>query len=188
MNPRILHRLETHTAWLAALLSLPLLFAVPRAEAALQHQQAAPAKQSSAPRHAVTASLRFSTYLGGADSETGNAVAIDDAGNVYVAGHTASSDFPTTGAAARHQGGLLLNLDVYVAKFTPDGALVYATYLGGRGDETATALAVDAQGRVFVAGGTTSDDFPTTAGALHAYRGGSRLYADGCAPGTVRTR
>jgi len=179
MNPRPPYRREARTALLATLVSLPLLLTAPPAEAALQHRQSAPAKQGNEPRHAAMASLRFSTYLGGSDIETGNTLALDREGNLYVAGHTASPDFPSTQAAARHQGGTLLNLDVYVAKFTRDGVLVYATYLGGRGDETASALAVDEQGRVLVAGGTTSNDFPTTTGALHGYRSGTRLYTDG---------
>lgn len=138
----------------------------------------AAAQNAAAPAATMTA-LRFSTYLGGSSIETGHATVIDDEGNVYVAGHTASDDFPNTNAAATHRIGGTLNLDVYVAKFNPDGALVFATYLGGRGDETATAIAVDHQGRVYVAGGTTSSDFPVTAGNLHTYGGGTRLGSDG---------
>jgi hypothetical protein len=124
------------------------------------------------------ASLRFSTYLGGRSDDAGMTVAMDADGNVYVAGHTASADFPTTNTARPFRSGLV-GLDVYVAKLSPDGALVYATYLGGTGDETATALAVDTQGRVYLAGGTTSSDFPTTAGALNGFRGGGLLQSDG---------
>ena len=134
--------------------------------------------------------MRFSTYLGGRDGDAGSAIALDADGYVYVAGQTTSDDFPTHRSIQPYRGSLFLGADLYLAKLTPGGdSLVYATYLGGGGDEFVTALAVDDAGRIYVAGGTTSADFPT-AGAVHEYRGGrlfqsdayiARLTADGTA-------
>lgn len=118
--------------------------------------------------------LVYATYLGGAGLETPQTVAIDADGNAYVTGVTGSPDFPTTvGSAQPEWGG---NADAFVAKLAPDGAsLVWATYLGGSGDEpppAAPGLFVDPARRVFVAGTTSSDDFPTTADAVQAARAG----------------
>src|SRR6202011_183763 len=100
----------------------------------------------------------FSTYLGGSDVDAGNAVAVDSAGSIYVAGDTASANFPTVSAyKIASQGGQ----DVFVTKFTPAGtAIAYSTYLGGNSTDHAAAIAVNAAGNAFVTGGTTSANFP----------------------------
>lgn len=122
--------------------------------------------------------LRFSTYLGGSDTDTGSALAMDAAGYIYIAGQTASRDFPTRNAIMGYQGGRLTDTDVFIAKLSPAGdSLIYATYLGGSGDELLTALVLDAAGRVLLAGSTTSDDFPTHQ-PLQPYRGGAVLQSD----------
>ena len=105
--------------------------------------------------------LAFSTYLGGNDGDTANAVAVDAAGNVYVAGSATSTDFPTASAfqAARGSG---IDSDAFVSKFDTTGRnLLYSTYLGGTGLDAAFALAVDGAGSAYVTGSTTSSDFPT---------------------------
>jgi Beta-propeller repeat len=111
------------------------------------------------------AGMRYTTYLGGSGSETGNAIAVDRGGNACVAGWTRSVDFPTTtGAYDRAHNG---DWDVFVAKLDARGAgLQYATYLGGRDQETVTALAVDGEGSAYVSGVTHSLDFPTTTAAF----------------------
>jgi hypothetical protein len=70
--------------------------------------------------------------------------------------------------------------DAFVSKFTPDGTdLIYSTYLGASHDDYGLGLAVDASGAVYVAGVTTSPDFPTTPGAYDTtYNGGSDVYGD----------
>jgi len=81
---------------------------------------------------------------------------------VYVTGWARSADFPGLGAAPGVQRGK----EAVVFKLAPDGReLVFATYLGGRGEDEGTAIAVDREGQVIVAGNTASDDFPTTEGA-----------------------
>jgi uncharacterized protein (TIGR03437 family) len=122
--------------------------------------------------------LVFSTYLGGSDDDRAFAVAVDMGGNIYVAGNTASANFPVTGDAFQpHLGGVgtvdLTNLlpggfvkapvgfgDAFYARFTPSGSLAYATYLGGSDDDVASGLAVDVNGDVFLSGNTVSANFP----------------------------
>jgi hypothetical protein len=109
--------------------------------------------------------LLASTFLGGSFSDEAKAIAIDSSGNVYVAGRTASYDFPTTPGAydRRHNGGFD---DAFISKFDANLTnLLASTYLGGSKDDRAYALAIDRSGNVYVVGETASDDFPTTPGA-----------------------
>jgi uncharacterized repeat protein (TIGR03803 family) len=106
--------------------------------------------------------LAYSTYLGGSDGDQGEGIAVDASGNVYVTGSTGSSNFPTTpGAFETTCGG-----GAFVTKFSAGSALVYSTYLCGGYGAFGSALAVDVSGNAYVAGGTTSPDFPTTPGAF----------------------
>jgi len=116
--------------------------------------------------------LSYSSYLGGSGADSANALATDAAGNIYVAGSTASANFPATSGAARtvFAGGT----DVFVAKFDPTGnTRIWATFLGGALADTGAGVAIDGSGSVYVTGETTSVDFPATAGTLRAtYAGG----------------
>jgi hypothetical protein len=117
--------------------------------------------------------LVFATYVGGSAAEAGLAIAVDDAGNAYVSGGTASSDFPTTAGAfdTTHNG----NEDVWVAKLNADGsALMYSTFLGGSqiAGDFGAAIAIDSAGSAYVSGGSGSPDFPTTEGAFDAIHNG----------------
>ncbi|MCC6540551.1 MAG: SBBP repeat-containing protein [Bryobacterales bacterium] len=125
-------------------------------------------------------SLGYATYLGGRGDEIGGAIAVDAQGNVYVAGATTSTDFPTTAQAVsttyRGTGGntIFPGGDAFVAKLNPAGtALVWSTLLGGARDDWATSLVVDASGQVWVAGATMSTDFPVTQDALQRNYGGT---------------
>jgi hypothetical protein len=102
--------------------------------------------------------LLYSTYLGGSSFDKATAVAVDPSGNVYVAGFTASPDFPSKDAVQSTTGG---STDAFVAKLSPDGQeLLYATYLGGSSEDAAYGIAVDANGSAYVTGSTESSDFP----------------------------
>ncbi len=104
--------------------------------------------------------LTYSTYLGGNGEDRGTFIAVDARGSAYVAGVTASTDFDTV---APIQGDLPGD-DAFVFKLTPPGtALDFSTYLGGNDDEQARGIAVDSIGNMYIAGGTSSTDFPTAA-------------------------
>jgi uncharacterized protein (TIGR03437 family) len=143
--------------------------------------------------------LVYGTYLGGLSRDLGNGVAVDGSGSAYLVGATVSADFPVTANAlqVKHAGTPNSGLtgltgpdvwDVFVAKFSTDGSrLMYSTFLGGAGIDQGFAIAVDRSGNAVVAGSTTSQNFPLTAGAFQKTppkalgQGGfvSKLNADG---------
>ena len=139
--------------------------------------------------------LVYSTYLGGSGvtsgvsgvslssavlpGDYGNAIALDGAGDAFVAGGTWSADFPVTSGA--FQTTLQGPSNAFITELNPAGSKqIYSTYLGGSGQklfiptipqdivsgDAATAVAVDSNGFVYVAGNTTSSNFPVTAGVL----------------------
>jgi hypothetical protein len=117
----------------------------------------------------------YSTFVGGASGESISGIAVDASGAVYVTGYTISTDYPVTaGAFDTTFNGATSNYDAFATKLNAAGsALVYSTFLGGAGDDTANAVALDASGAVYVTGSTSSSDFPTTAGAFDtSYNGG----------------
>ena len=109
--------------------------------------------------------LTYSTYLGGSGAELGRGVAVDSAKNAYIIGQTASGNFPVTAGVIQNSnaGG---DADVFVAKFDPNGSLLFATYFGGSGQDRGFAIAVDSAA-VYITGDTDSPsaDFPVSAGA-----------------------
>jgi hypothetical protein len=105
-----------------------------------------------------------STYLGGSDWDYIKAITIDDSGNIYVAGGTNSTDFPITGKG--YQTAKRGYEEAFVSKFNPSGkTLLYSTFIGGSDNESASALAVDADGNAYITGETFSADFPVILGA-----------------------
>ncbi|MCP4215555.1 MAG: hypothetical protein GY765_12955 [bacterium] len=117
-----------------------------------------------------TASLLYSTCLGGDAYDTGEGIVIDPSGNAYVTGSTASVGFPTLNQYQTYQG----SGDAFVTKLDPTksgaASLLYSTYLGGEGWESAKCIAIDAGGNVYLSGETRSTDFPTLNG-YQAYGG-----------------
>ena len=120
----------------------------------------------------IDPAISYSTYFGGTRADNGVALAVDSAGSMYVAGFTASTNLPTSGSIQNFGG----NVDAFVFKFNSTGTtLVYATFIGGSGDDRATSLGVDASGAAYVCGGTYSTNFPTAnATPIQAARGGNR--------------
>jgi hypothetical protein len=115
--------------------------------------------------------LSYSTFLGGSGLEEGYSIAVDSAGDAYVAGYTSSSDFPTTAGAldTTHNGAD----DVFVTKLSPSGSsLVYSTLMGGSNSEYANDVAIDGSGAAYLTGYAISSNFPTTAGAFDTTFGG----------------
>lgn len=125
------------------------------------------------------ASVSYSTYLGGSgtatDPDQGLDIAVDDAGNAYVVGTTASDDFPTMfPVQATYQDG---GSDAFIAKINTSGSgLVFSTYLGGSGIDQAYGVDVDTARSVHVAGLTRSFDFPRVAAMQGVKAGGNDLF------------
>jgi len=118
--------------------------------------------------------LRYSTYLGGIGDDIGNGIAVDAAGNAYVAGDTNSANFPVASPSQIFGGGY----DAFVTKFNAAGnALVYSTYIGGSSGDQGRGIAVDAAGNAYVTGSTTSANFPTVSPFQAAYLGGGNTDA-----------
>jgi hypothetical protein len=124
-------------------------------------------------------SLVYSTFLGGSGTELINGTAVDQEGNVYVAGQTTSDDFPVTPWAYKTVKSTLLS--AIVTKMNPTGSeLVYSTFLGGDEErnphslQNGSGIAVDRQGYAYVTGYTESLDFPTTPGAFDRVHSGGR--------------
>lgn len=126
--------------------------------------------------------LVYATYLGGscaesylgASGDAGLGIAVDGAGNAYVAGQACSTDFPVT-ASAVQQGKLETNPMAFDGFFTVLNAtgsgLLYSTYLGGNGNlspdgDWANGIALDGSGNALVAGVAESSNFPVSTGAL----------------------
>jgi hypothetical protein len=123
--------------------------------------------------NASGASLLYSTYLGGSGGvtpEEANGIAVDASGNAYVAGVTNSADFPVTAGVLQPQFKGVA--DVFAAKINPAGsALVYSTYLGGTDFDWGSGIAIDGSGNAYVAGYTSSGDFPQSNSVQPAFGG-----------------
>ena len=90
----------------------------------------------------------------------GNSIAVDSSGNAYVTGEAGSNNFPRANAFQNTFGGGAN--DGFVTKLNVAGsALVYSTYLGGSGNDTARSIAIDSSGSAYVTGSTQSSNFPT---------------------------
>jgi len=110
--------------------------------------------------------LAYSTYLGGSDFDGANSVAVDREDCAYVTGATTSIDFPIVGAGISPPVNGQM---VYVSKLNPAGTnLLYSVVLAGTGaaGEYPVGIAVDNEGSAYIAGNTSSEDFPVTAGAF----------------------
>ncbi|HEY8120056.1 MAG TPA: SBBP repeat-containing protein [Myxococcota bacterium] len=116
-------------------------------------------------------SLDFSTYLGSNGSDNTRDVVIDSQGNIYAVGGTRSSNLPTTAGTAQPAFGGYE--DAYAVKFSPQGKILWSTYLGGPELDRAYAAELDGKGGLVIAG-RAGAHFPVTAGAAQTqFRGGS---------------
>ncbi len=131
--------------------------------------------------NAAGTTLLYSTYFGGGDDASQMAsVAVDSAGDAYIAGTTFATDYPTVNAIQSSNGG---NDDAVVAELNPTGsALIYSTYLGGSGYDYANGIAVDSTGAAFVTGTTNSPAFPVANAFQNTYGGNGDVFVAKIAP------
>jgi hypothetical protein len=114
-------------------------------------------------------SIVYSTFLGGNISDAGLAIAVNGPGNAFVAGSTASPNFPTENPIQAALAGVQ---NAFITELNPQGSsLVYSTFLGGDGVDSATGIALDPTGNVYIAGATTSSNFPTVSAFQSALAG-----------------
>jgi len=119
-------------------------------------------------------SLVFSTYFGGFQTESGTGIGVDSTGAVYVAGYTTSFDLPTANQIQSFIGG---DRDAFIAKFDPVGnVLMFSSFFGGTGVDSATGLAIDSTGKAYVVGLTLSGDLTTTGPAQATLGGGQDVF------------
>jgi hypothetical protein len=144
-----------------------------------------------------SASLVYSTYLGGSsgssgyyprypgygvEQETGPGIAVDSSGDAYITGSTTSTNFPVTKRAfqthlAKTTGNLTAACDAFVTKLNATGTgLVYSTYLGGNGTDGGSGIAVDSSGNAYATGWTWSTNFPTLNPIQSKNAGGSDAF------------
>ncbi|HTL16803.1 MAG TPA: SBBP repeat-containing protein, partial [Patescibacteria group bacterium] len=112
-------------------------------------------------------SLVYSTYFGGFSIDEGQGIAADAAGYAYVAGYTASTNFPVTRGAWRtllNSSGVAVSVyDAFLTKIAPNGrSLVYSTYFGGTQNDFGYRVAIDLSGNAYLVGATQSADLPHT--------------------------
>lgn len=117
--------------------------------------------------------LIFSTFLGGSGQESGNGVALDTAGNIYVTGSTGSGDFPKLNPYQSTNHG---TQNAFLVKLSPTGSLIYGTYLGGSLTDSGNGVAVDSLGNAYITGGTTSLNFPVVGGVQTHNAGGQDAF------------
>jgi hypothetical protein len=124
--------------------------------------------------------LVYSTFLGGTppsqdqvqnSGDAAGSIAVDSAGNAYVTGAAQSTDFPVTPGAFQvtNNNAISGNNTGFVTEFDPNGALLYATYLGGTTSDAIGAITVDGAQNAYVAGSANSNNFPVTPGAFQTY-------------------
>ena len=102
--------------------------------------------------------ISYATYMGGTGLGAVTGVALDSSGDLYAPGWTEALNFPIVLAEQAASGG---SVDAFIVKLNPTGtALLYATYIGGSGDDRAAAIAVNASGQAYVTGSTASPNFP----------------------------
>jgi uncharacterized repeat protein (TIGR01451 family) len=115
--------------------------------------------------------LVYSTVIAGGQDDSALSIAVDQSGEAYIAGLTYSSDFPMTAGAFQTRLGTTGG-NAFVAKLSPDGlSLIYSTYLGGSGNDAANAISIDDRGNAYLAGTTTSMNFPVTPGVFQPVAG-----------------
>jgi hypothetical protein len=126
--------------------------------------------------------LAWATYIGGNGSDEPRGIAVDSAGYIWSAGKTNSTDFPVTNSSAPAGG-----IDGWIVRISPGGALSFASYFGGSGDDEAGGMVCTASNSCWVIGTTASTDFPTANAFQNANNGGIESFVIKFASSGART-
>lgn len=124
----------------------------------------------------IDPTLLAGTYLGGNDIDRIMDVKVDTAGNIYLVGETKSPNFPTSSGSFQttFSGGDITG-DIFIVKLNPlADTLIFSTFLGGSGDDSSTSIEIDSQRNIYIAGITSSSDFPITSNAFQSGKMGNR--------------
>ena len=127
--------------------------------------------------------LEFSTYFGSSGDEMGISAGlhyvadtvVDSQGNIIIVGRSAADDFPIVSAYQDTRGG---SIDATVSKFSPNGTLLFSTYLGGFDDDWANCVTLDSSNNIIIGGVTGSDNFPLKNPYQDTCLGGTESNAD----------
>jgi len=114
--------------------------------------------------------LVYSTFIGGSSGNCAYSIDTDVNGNAFITGQTNSNDYPITpGAFQTTCGG---NSDAFITKLNASGsALIYSTFIGGSGSDWSNTIKVDTYGNAFLAGMTSSNNYPVTQGSFQTTKG-----------------
>lgn len=115
--------------------------------------------------------LVYTSYLGGNDLDVATSMVEDASGNIYIAGYTASSNFPTAGTPFQATSGG--GWDVFLSEYDTSGKLVYSTYIGGGGTDVARSLVLAPDGTLLIGGTTLSWSFPMRGDSYYPYYSGA---------------
>jgi hypothetical protein len=130
----------------------------------------------------------WATYYGGTQDDTGSSVATDGV-NIYMSGTTYSANAIVNGTSFQlsiNGNGTTTMCDAFVVKFSPTGSPSWATYIGGTDKEKGCGITCDVTGNIYIAGGTSSTNFPIAAAFQPAYGGGGDAFVFKLSPAGAR--
>lgn len=147
----------------------------------------------------IDPTIDYLTYYGGSGYEYMKDMAVSSDGNTYIAGHTNSADLPIAGDPYRASLGP--NYDGFVARFDPNGGLVFSTYVGGQGFDSISNIALETSGNLALVGEASGINFPPPAPycapqqpgevdfrAVLSASGSSLLYSCAIPPAEIESR
>lgn len=116
----------------------------------------------------------WSTFLGGAKKEDGRGIILDNRGNIHIIGRTESENFPVTEGV--FQSKLAGGIDAFITTLDRKGKMISSTYLGGADDDIGFSIALDSDNALYVAGTTSSKNFPVKNAIQDKNQGGNDIF------------